>query len=248
MEYDLPAMAHAKSPRRRRRAVKLRGAPLRFERELENILMEVVNFWARAYREPAMVTDADVAEVREVENEGLLAALVIKIRDWLRRFAGWMRDLWVSRIKQVTDIDVGSLATVPIEAEAVVATREWLEDLVDDLSRQTQTRIVSAMSDAKLRQLPAVQAREVVTEALDKARNRARSIAGDMTGKMHGKLNEALQLEARVTRYKWNHSFRPNPRRHHVERQGNIYEWSKPPSDGHPGYAYHCRCTAEPVV
>lgn len=248
MQYDLPAMALAKNRRRRPRPIKVRGAPLRFERELESILADVVVFWARVYREPSLVTDADVSEVREAEPESLLAALVIRIRDWLRRFAGWMRDMWVERIKAATAIDVGSLASVPVEDAAVVATREWLEDLVDDLSRQTQTRVVSAMADAKLRQLPAPQAREVVNEALGKARNRARSIAGDMTGKMHGKLNEALQLEARVTRYKWNHSFRPNPRRHHVERQGNIYEWAKPPSDGHPGYAYHCRCTAEPVV
>lgn len=248
MQYDLPSMAKAKNRRRRPRPIKVRGAPLRFERELESILNEVVSFWVRAYRAPEMVTDAEAAELREVDDEALLVLLLAKIRDWVRRLAGWMRDMWIQRIKQVADIDVGSLASSPVDAADVAATREWLEELVEDLSRQTKHRVTSAMADATLRQLPAVQAREVVGEAVQKARTRAKSIAGDMTGKMHGKMNEALQLEARVTRYKWNHSFRPNPRRHHVERQGNIYEWAKPPSDGHPGYAYHCRCTAEPVV
>lgn len=248
MQYDLEQMVKAKHPRWRRRSIKIRGAALRFERELEAILLEVVTFWSRASKTPELVTDAEAEEVRNVENEDFLALILVKIRSWFNKVAVWMRNLWTSRILAVTGVDVSGLADLPTSGPAVVETLQWLEELVDDLSRQTKHRVTSAIADATLRQLPAVQARSAVTEAVDKAKSRARSIAADMTGKVSGRMNQALQAEAGVTKYKWNHSFRPNPRRAHVERQGNIYEWTKPPSDGHPGYAYHCRCTAEPVI
>lgn len=248
MQYDLEKMVKGKNPRWRHKSIKIRGAALHFERELESILLEVVDFWTRASKTPELVTDAEAEEVRNVENEMFLAAIIVKIRAWFNKLATWMRRLWTTRIAQVTGVDVSGLADIPTSSPMIVQTLGWLEELVDDLSQQTKHRVTSAIADSTLRQLPAVQARSAVAEAVAKAKNRAKSIAGDMTGKLAGRMNESLQAEAGIRRYKWNHSFRPNPRRHHVERQGNIYEWAKPPSDGHPGYAYHCRCTAEPVI
>lgn len=248
MQYDLEKMVKAKNPRWRRRSIKIRGAALRFEHELEAILLEVVEFWTRASKTPELMTDAEPDAVRSVVNETFLASIVLKIRTWFNKLARWMQRLFTTRIQQVTGIDISGLTDMPTSSPSVVETLGWLEELVDDLSQQTKHRITSAMADARLRQLPAVQALSAVTEAVAKAKNRAKSIAGDMTGKLSQRMNQSMQAEAGITRYKWNHSFRPNPRRHHVERQGNIYEWAKPPSDGHPGYAYHCRCTAEPVI
>jgi SPP1 gp7 family putative phage head morphogenesis protein len=34
----------------------------------------------------------------------------------------------------------------------------------------------------------------------------------------------------------------------HADRQGLIFRWDKPPSDGHPGMAIRCRCVADPVI
>jgi len=44
--------------------------------------------------------------------------------------------------------------------------------------------------------------------------------------------------------YKWvtMHDNRVRPA--HQEREGRIFAWDDPPSDGHPGWAIRCRCSA----
>lgn len=247
MRYDLPKMRAAGVRRRKPRRFRVRKPAERFERELAAIFLEVVRFWEQAYRDPQAVQDAEPDEVREVGDEVLMAALILRLRRWLGELAEWQRATWVRQILEATGIDLSSLAEAPVASASVLATLGWAEELLRDVSRQAKTRVTAAMTDATLRQLPKAAAKELVTEALDRSRSRARNIAHDMVGKFHGQINEALQEEASVEKYKWNHSFRPNARRHHVERQGNIYEWKKPPPDGHPGHAPNCRCTAEPV-
>ena len=34
----------------------------------------------------------------------------------------------------------------------------------------------------------------------------------------------------------------------HRAREGQIFAWDKPPSDGHPGQPINCRCYAEPII
>lgn len=248
MRYDLPRMMRAGVRRRRPRPIRVRRPLDRFERELASILNDVVVFWTRQYEKPDGLADAEPEQVNGVDDEVLLAALTTRIRRWLADLAAWQRDMWVRRIREVTGVDVSSLASVPLTDPAVLTTLAWLDELLADLSRQAQQRVISSMRDATLRQLPKAAARSLVKEAMERVSSRANLIASDMVGKFHGQMNQALQEEAGVTRYKWNHSFLKNPRRHHVERQGNIYEWAKPPRGGHPGYEVNCRCTAEPVI
>lgn len=252
MKYDLSAMARAKSgPPRRSRRFRVRGPALRFERELTAIFTQAVEFWVERLTASELIVDADLPDpenVSSVSDEALLAILVDQVRLWVSRLAEWQRKLWIAKVLEVTGVDVTSLATSQVDAEGVVAVRQWAEALLKDVSEQTRSRVVGAVAESRALGLPQREARSKVTEVVEKARTRARVIGRDMTEKVYAQLNQAQQGEAGVTRYKWNHSFRPNPRRHHIERQGNIYEWSKPPRDGHPGHAPGCRCTAEPVI
>lgn len=87
-----------------------------------------------------------------------------------------------------------------------------------------------------------------LTERHSVAESHARLIARDQVGKFHGELNRARQQAAGITRYIWRTSRDNRVREEHEERDGEAFEWSSPPEDGHPGHAINCRCNADPDV
>jgi len=87
-----------------------------------------------------------------------------------------------------------------------------------------------------------------VNGELDISKNRAKLIARDQTNKLLGKLTEARQTSIGVTNYIWSTSQDERVRPLHAEREGRVYKWSDPPSDGHPGWPIQCRCRAIPVI
>lgn len=74
----------------------------------------------------------------------------------------------------------------------------------------------------------------------------ARLIARDQIGKLSSQIARARHEELGIGGYFWRHSGNKNPRPHHVARNGKPFLYSKPPSDGNPGMAICCHCTAEP--
>lgn len=78
------------------------------------------------------------------------------------------------------------------------------------------------------------------------AEQRAKLIARDQVGKFYGDLNRVRQKAMGVERYTWRSVNDNRVRKEHAERDGLVYEWSKPPADGHPGHAINCRCSPEP--
>lgn len=77
--------------------------------------------------------------------------------------------------------------------------------------------------------------------------NRAVLIASDQVGKLNGRLIRYEQQRAGITHYRWETMQDSRVRPSHRERQGEIFSWDEPPSDGHPGEAVRCRCVADPV-
>lgn len=77
--------------------------------------------------------------------------------------------------------------------------------------------------------------------------NRAVLIASDQVGKLNGRLMRYEQQRAGITHYRWETMQDSRVRPTHRERQGEIFSWDEPPSDGHPGEAIRCRCVADPV-
>lgn len=93
-------------------------------------------------------------------------------------------------------------------------------------------------------------------------RKRALFIAQDQTSKLHSVVTQARDQELGIEEYIWRTSEDArvvgNPsglypigskgHGNHYERNGKTFRWDKPPSDGHPGWPYRCRCTAEAVI
>ncbi len=80
------------------------------------------------------------------------------------------------------------------------------------------------------------------------AERRAALIARDQVGKFYGAVQKARQTNLGIKRYIWRTSRDERVRPEHADREGEIFEWSDPPEDGHPGQPINCRCTAEPML
>jgi SPP1 gp7 family putative phage head morphogenesis protein len=79
-------------------------------------------------------------------------------------------------------------------------------------------------------------------------KNQAALIARDQVSKLNGNLSELRQKQAGISRYVWRTVGDDRVRDSHAELEGEIFSWDDPPSVGHPGYDYQCRCYAEPYI
>lgn len=80
------------------------------------------------------------------------------------------------------------------------------------------------------------------------AKSRADLIARDQVGSFNGQLTKLRQADLGIGRYVWRTSLDERVRSRHQAREGQIFSWDSPPSDGHPGEPINCRCYAEPVL
>jgi SPP1 gp7 family putative phage head morphogenesis protein len=85
-----------------------------------------------------------------------------------------------------------------------------------------------------------------IDERFDVGESRANLIARDQVGKFYGALNEARQTSLGVKSYVWRTMRDQRVREEHSDREGEVFQWSAPPDDGHPGEPVNCRCWAEP--
>lgn len=77
---------------------------------------------------------------------------------------------------------------------------------------------------------------------------RARLIAQDQTLKLNADLTQYRLQSVGVKQYTWRTVQDSRVRPEHVDRNGKIYSWDKPPSGGeHPGHEVRCRCRAEAI-
>ncbi len=78
--------------------------------------------------------------------------------------------------------------------------------------------------------------------------SRARLIARDQTSKLNGQLTRLRQSELGIEKYTWRTSLDERVRESHQVLEGKVFTWDNPPSVGHPGEDFQCRCTAEPFL
>lgn len=100
--------------------------------------------------------------------------------------------------------------------------------------------------------LSAIQAIVTLTK------NEASLIAQDQSKKLSARFDQARQESIGVKEYIWRtvdgkaktQSSKSNNSIYcdHSSREGKKFKWNKPPSGGHPGQSYLCRCHAEAVI
>lgn len=119
--------------------------------------------------------------------------------------------------------------------------------LIKDLPAQHMQRIEQVVRNGVLQgESPRTLAAKIeATGGITK--RRAKLIAEDQIGKANGELTKFRQQDLGIDSYTWVTSHDERVRALHQQYDGQVFQWDKPPSDGHPGMAIKCRCHASPV-
>lgn len=109
---------------------------------------------------------------------------------------------------------------------------------------QVRDLVVSAQATGQSAEALAKQ----IEERAGVSESRSRMIARDQVGKLNAAVSAERQLSLGVEQYTWQTALDERVRPAHKARQGQVFSWSKPPSDGHPGEPVNCRCVARPII
>jgi SPP1 gp7 family putative phage head morphogenesis protein len=123
-------------------------------------------------------------------------------------------------------------------------------ELIHSIDRRTLESIRYTLSENIIR---AVDRKILVKELTDSIMHmaevnekRAALIACDQVGKLNSQLAQLEQMSQGVEVYIWQTMEDSRVRKAHERRNKKPFRWDDPPDDGHPGWAYRCRCTAIP--
>jgi SPP1 gp7 family putative phage head morphogenesis protein len=78
-------------------------------------------------------------------------------------------------------------------------------------------------------------------------RDRAKALALNQVAHLFGQVTRARCQELGIEAYVWETMRDEAVRPAHEERQGHVFSWDDPPSDGHPGEPWGCRCWPTPA-
>lgn len=141
----------------------------------------------------------------------------------------------------------------------VFRSEPWLRNTMKSFATRNAS-LITKLSDDTIKNIEQIVFSSVrqgvsfrtVSEELQKklklSKNRADLIARDQINKLNGQLSMVRQTEMGVTRYRWRTALDERVRQTHAIREGRVYNWTSPPTDGHPGEPINCRCYAEPVI
>ena len=155
------------------------------------------------------------------------------------------------------DIIASNEAQTALKAQQKLQMLEdvWVRenlDLIGSLEAETLRKLRDEMTRLIADGIPEDEIEERLIEFINKQleveENRAVLIGSDQVGKLNGRLMQFYQQSAGIEEYRWQTMMDDRVRPLHADRQGLIFRWDKPPSDGHPGMAIRCRCVADPVI
>lgn len=122
------------------------------------------------------------------------------------------------------------------ENVALIKTME--ADLFADLEAEVLKAVAQGRTDLA----------KILEQRFGVAESRARLIARDQVAKLNGQITQHRQTSLGIKKYRWSSSGDERVRKSHRALDGQVFEWSDPPPEGHPGMPIACRCTAEAVI
>lgn len=117
------------------------------------------------------------------------------------------------------------------------------ENVRDDIVRGLQQDVLAAVRDGT----PTADLASIISKRRRIGMNRAKLIARDQVASLNGLITKERQESIGVTKFRWETSMDERVRDSHRALQGKVFDWNNPPSEGIPGQAINCRCTASAV-
>ena len=228
------------------------------ETDLYRIYLDSVRIWTACAREilasyerPRLTTDADADWILDRADAQADSAVFIqteKLGRWVRRMGTWHGERTISSVQSALGVDISPYVRLVDVDDLLTASVRANVALIRDVNARTRAAVEEVVRDGLVNR----RTKKYVTDALSKAmgitKRRARLIANDQTHKLNLALTAYRNQQLGIDSYRWKHMPQEHPRPAHVARNGKVFSWSKPPYDGHPGYAINCKCAAEPVV
>lgn len=177
------------------------------------------------------------------QSEQVIRAVVDRIG---RRVTQFNQREFRAVLRSVYAVDV--ITPDPPLAEAL---RVWEAEnigLIRSVPQQAVSRIQGTITEAVRTGQTLQTVKAQVRAEFGVTDRRAELIARDQIGKLNGQLTQLRQEAIGVDSYTWRGILDARERPEHVAREGKVFAWNKPPSDGHPGQPIRCRCTAAPVL
>ncbi len=146
--------------------------------------------------------------------------------------------------KKQTGLDLSAVMTdEAIEEavkEAIHANVSLIKSIPDEYLQRVEKAVMAGLQSGQLSTTLAEELQKIkkITD------NRAKLIANDQLGKINGRITQIRQQNLGITHYEWSTCHDERVRHSHRLRDGKIFAWDKPPSDGHAGMAIRCRCVA----
>lgn len=272
---DLATLARAKALARKKRIALRKIEPsAKAERIYRRVLRQLVLEAAKATRDTVLPAATQAIDQDDQSSStGVESALdqvrtvLIQVTPPVQQAAAQLlgdvasqhREDWIKAVKSATGVDLsGALQDEDLADEFALMVRRnasLIRSLSDDVYHRVERTVTQAVLDGTR---PKELAR-TLTEQFGIMGRRANLIARDQIGKATGDLNRLRQEQARIEKYRWSTSLdervRGNPaglypkaRPSHWAREGKIFRWDDPPSDGHPGHPVNCRCVAIAVL
>lgn len=120
--------------------------------------------------------------------------------------------------------------------------------LIQSIPKQYLDKVEAAVLDGIQTGKRSEEIKKSILEIGFSTDSRAKLIAVDQLGKINGRLAQIRQQKLGITHYTWSTSHDERVRHSHRLRDGLIFAWNDPPSDGHPGIPIRCRCVPIPYT
>lgn len=210
-------------------------------------LLEAATFERRALTADVATITSVMREMREAFDQATTLA-----RGPLQSlFAGDARrhdERWIDQVNRLIGVDLTAVVrandTRPAIELAVQQNVALIKGLSDDVAKRIEVTILDMVSQGKSNRDIA----KALTDIGGFTKRRAEFIARDQAASFNGALTEIRQKQAGVRSYTWQTVGDQRVRPAHRSRNGRVFRWDSPPSDGHPGRAPRCRCVAVPVL
>jgi SPP1 gp7 family putative phage head morphogenesis protein len=165
---------------------------------------------------------------------------IIRLNQWAKDVSAWHGKKWQARVMAGLNIDVTPLTRAetiePALEKAMTDGARLIRDVSDDAAERVRAATLEAFETGE----GAAALRKKLREEMGYPARRAKLIARDQLGKLTGNLDRLRHTEAGLNSYEWVTAGDERVRPKHEERDGEVFKWSKPPEDGHPGEPIQC--------
>lgn len=262
MDLDLASLARAKGIRRRRVTLRPIVPTTTLENDLFSIYADGLKVWTdlaaelvRQYEPPAPITtDADGAQLQWLVDQAAAQAdntivyQTERLGRWVMRVGNWHTEKTISGVRSAVGVDVRPyMRLAEIQPTLAASIRENVA-LIRMLNANSREKVEGILYDAFVNRRSKKDLTDALAKAMGTTKTRARRIASDQTHKLGIALTAYRNEQLGIKSYVWQTREDDRVRRVHRLRNGQKFDWSAPPPDGHPGFPINCRCLAEPVV